>query len=439
MRYVIEYRREGENRWQVSGNHLHGTGPGTNLPGVRLSEYEFPSLEAAQAEAREHQRASMSNLTYRARDTQPELSEGPLRDYFNEWTMRGELMTDVAQGRTVRIYRRNSQWVIDSGGRELPMMAALLPYLPQSARVSARVQYQVQDALRSGINPQMLAGAIAAYFTEHPNADGQLRIEEAQADLPDNMAYLAFGDFVYRMVPVRQVNNGRAMKAMREKLAQEIRTLRTGLEQQAGIEARAIVARAEEQAAVVRERAARVEREISTQVRFPEWTRGWPVKTNGETVWLAKETRLVMDRAIHGSRVWPISPNINVHVDLWLPLNGQAERIHLVTGRYGSLPHVSTGSACVKIGEKVKDIKDLATLEAFQWQVQRAFTAINLASLLESDWRTWLKEIQEGMPAVLQPWLNSSAGDRHAQMATTGLPPAPNQERPEETWTAQAR
>src|SRR5689334_23032470 len=116
-RYVIEFRqRHSNHHWRLSENRL------SDGSGRRLRDTEFPSLEAAQAEARQQQ-SHHTSLTYRARDTEPERGA----------TMP-EAATAVPQSRAIRIYRRGSQWVVDTGGRPRPELRFLAPYLPQASR-----------------------------------------------------------------------------------------------------------------------------------------------------------------------------------------------------------------------------------------------------------------------------------------------------------------
>lgn len=432
MRYVIEFNRgRGDEEWHLSGNRLS-----TNDQ-ILIQDTEFPSLEAAQREAAYHQ--NRSSYTYRARDTQEgaEMATGVAR---TEPT--------VAQARAVRIYRRNREWVIDAGGRSLPPMSNLYPYMTLSSRQSCRDRgdYTITDALLHGVSPQMLSSALAAWFTEHPNPSGNaapLVQEEGVSELPNNSAYLALGDFIYKMVPVRQASSSKAVKLMREKARVEIERVREGLRQQASQEAQNILAQANQRAATIRVEAEAELRANANAPKFPAWAVGIPLKvgvqiSNSGHLFAMKKTELVFTELVHGSRHWPMNPERKgVKVSFWLPLNGNPEHVHLEEGSK-DLPHATTNSACLKIGERTGPVTSMAGLNTLSAQVARAFSVINLASLLRADMTCWNPEVTALLPAPIKKWLETYRTihiQRDDPVAIAALPPTDILERQEETWS----
>lgn len=390
-RYVIEYENSSHPGWNQSGNGH------SNDSGVSLLGFDFPNLEAAQREAIEQHRRHPS-LIYRARDTQEGASMSP-----------GVVLTEpIAQPRAVRIYRRNRQWVIETSGREIPLIAQLTPYLPAGLKGLRHERYAVVDALVAGVSPQVLTSALSAWYTEHPNNmnGGEPVIAEGVSELPDNNAYLAMGDYIYKMVPVRQAGSSKAIRLMRERVRVEIDRVREGLRQQASQEAQQMIAQANQTAARIRDEAQRLLDDANSAPKFPAWTKGYTVRMDGNNrIFMLKKLSIVIKELAHGSLRWKAKEAPAVTAYLWLPLDGCAERVTMFDNSLGYLPHITTSGACMKIGETVQPITSLATLDRFANQVVRVHSTINLASLLTPEVSFWLPQAQAVLPDSVKTWL----------------------------------
>lgn len=431
-RYVIEYReRESTTAsWQLSGNY-EWLPSGRRGP-RRVRDIEFSSFEEAQGQASFQQ--SQSDNIYRARDTQPEPEGGT---YY----MSAE---QPVLSRTVRIYRRNRAWVVDCAGRTAPEVNQLRAYLPSGLKDLHRHYYSVEDALGGGVNPQILSSALAAWFTEHPNVQGaEPVLTEGAAEMPDNTAYLAVGDYIYKMVPVRQASSSKAVRLMRERVRVEIERVREGLRQQASQEAQQVIAQANQRAELIRQEIARERAAESSARRFPLWLDGTPVKTgtgitDSGRLFAMSKTQLVITSLSHGDKKWPMNPTGKpIEVNFWLPLNGSPDYVRLEEGAK-DLPHVTSASSCLKIGETVAEVNSMERLRAFSNQVTRAFSVINLASLLSSDIDCWNPEVVALLPPAIKAWLETYRAmhiQRDNLQAIAALPPTTVLERPEETWT----
>jgi hypothetical protein len=426
-RYVIEFRQRESTHWRLSGNRL------SDGSVRRLRDIEFPSLEAAQAEARQQQ-SRHTSLTYRARDTEPERGA----------TMP-EVATAVPQSRAIRIYRRGSQWVVDSGGRPKPEMRFLAPYLPAPSRTITSRAYTVEDALALGMNPQMLTSALSAWFVEHPNQGSNIVVSEGITELPDNNAFMALGDYIYQMIPVRQVKTGKAVRLMREKMKKEVETLAVSLKQQASNEAQSIIDQANTKAGQIRLEAERARIADNAMLKFPQWLSGIPVKAKapyGEDIpiqYAMQGATIIFTGITHGTKKWATKSDVPraVTVNLWLPLSGDAERVHLDDIR-GSLPHIYSNSACMKLGEVVQPIISLERLQMFRNQIVRAMATINIASLLQPDPARWIPDIVKMLPDPIRVWLQSYPTldqQSRRQEIIDLLPPGDNVETPQETWS----
>jgi hypothetical protein len=358
-------------------------------------------------------------------------------------------MEATATPRTVRIYRRDRTWVIDSGGRTRPEMRSLLTYLPEGTRTTARSCSSIEDGLSMGINPQLLSGALSAWYTEHPNAPGttgalEVTVPEGISELPDNTAYLALGDFIYRMVPVRQARTGKALITMRAKMQREIEALRVSLREQAGRESEQLIAQAQQRAAIIRAEAEQVRLAIASDnaLRFPSWLQNIPVKSYDGRQWAMRPVAITFQWVSHGLLRWPTKTltetleGRTVRLQLWLPLDGTPERVSLVDTRDGFLPHIIVGACCVKLGEPVQAITSLERLDKFGQQISRAMSTINLASLLSPNVVSWNPQVVRLLPDAIKAWLETHR-DNVSQRTGEGLPPvAPeHQEGGTETWS----
>ena len=430
MRYVIEYQSVEGGSWNASGN-THSDGSGRHLRDI-----DFPSLEAAQREAVAQATLHPRIHAYRARDTQPELG-----------TQGGDMPVaeQGASPRAVRIYRRNREWVVDMGGRTPPVMSQLHPYLSPSARQSCRDRgdYSIVDSLIHGVSPQILTSALSAWMVEHPNGGGSVVMEEGVSELASNSAYLAMGDFIYKMVPVRQVSSSKAVRVMREKVRVEIERVREGLRQQASQEAQQVITQANQRAATIRAEAQAELDEAKRGTKFPAWTNGLPVRVGvglGDSgqKFAMQRTQLVITELSHGNKRWPMNPERKpIRVNFWLPLSGLPGFVRLEEDS-PSLPHVTYTSCCLTIGENILPINNIDRLRTFSAQVTRAFSVINLASLLEANMVTWNPEVVALLPAPIKRWLEIYT-DLHTQRdsadAIRALPPTDILERTEETWS----
>lgn len=425
MRYVIEFDRGG-GRWQTSGNTFSADigRPLRDRRRRHVNEIDYPNLEAAQREATEQQRGS--RMTYRARDTQPELAVA----------QEGVSMEQTASPRAVRIYRRNREWVIDTGGREVPNMRQLRPYLTPGTKDTYTNYYSPLEAVIGGVSPQILTAAISGWYIEHPNGSA-LVMEEGVSELPDNNAYLAMGDFIYKMVPVRQAGSSKAVRLMREKVRVEIERVREGLRQQAANEAQQVIAQATARAASIRDEAQRELNAVNASPSFPDWTIGQTVRMLSERrIFVLKQLRIPIKEFSHGTLRWKAKEAPPVSVWLWLPVSGNPENVHLFDASSGYLPHISSAFSCMTIGEKIEPIVSLATLDKFAAQVVRVHSVVNLASLLSVNIETWLPEVKAATPDNIKQWLGVyTSVSRQASCDIEHLPSGHETVRGEETWS----
>jgi len=348
-------------------------------------------------------------------------------------------VAQAVQSRAIRIYRRGSNWVVDSGGRARPEMRFLAPYLPQTSRTITSQAYTVEDALTLGMNPQMLSSALSAWFVEHPNQGNNIVVSEGITELPDNNAFMALGDYIYQMIPVRQVKTGKAVRLMREKVKREVESQRTGLMAQASQEAQNIIDQANVQASRVRLEIAREKSEGANVVKFPLWTRGNAVMDHGNgNLYIRQKAIITFTNVVYKEKVWATKIDVlrSVAVNLWLPMSGDVEQVSLDEAR-GQLPHITSGSACMKIGEAVQPIVSMDRVGAFRNQIVRTMSSINLASLLSADIREWIPDVVKVLPDEIKKWLERY-NDRTMQREETAiaaLPPGENVETPQETWS----
>jgi hypothetical protein len=424
MRYVIEF---------VAGLAIDGG----SLPNYlssdasrRVSETEFPSLEAATEEAARQQARSTMRLTYRARDTQPE-----------GVTMAAP--SEVTPNRAIRIYRRGTAWVVDSGGRIRPEMRYLKGYLPGACRETLNQCYSIEDALSLGVNPQMLTSALSAWYVDHPNNSNvipaDIRVAEGISELPDNNAYMAIGDYIYRMVAVRQANTGKAVRIMREKVKREVEALRESLRTQAATEGQEIINQAKIKAEAIRAEAQRELNNVNACLRFPSWLAGYAVQQRDGVQFVMVRTHITFTHIVHYEKQWAVRSDVPryIAVDLWIPLKGNPEAVGLVSNDRGYLPHIIDGSACMKIGDRIQEINCLDRLRLFQNQISRAMSIINLASLLSPDIDSWMPEIVRMLPDGIKKWLETyrSNSNQNGIAAIAALPPVEHIETGAETWS----
>lgn len=343
--------------------------------------------------------------------------------------------TDVRQ--KVRIYRRDSRWVIDANGREVPDYRALYPYLPATLRVASGRYYTVSDAVAGGVNPQIVTNALAAWYTEHPNTEVAIEIPEGESQVPDNMAYLSLGETIYKMVPIRQVGVGKAIRLMREKVRAEYERIATGLRAQAEQEAQGVIARANEHAARVR---AEAERLSQNRVTFPRWAaEGYVLKH-----WAAYATQCVLIHArmvirdiAYKERHWKPVLHDQFTVPLWVPLNANQELVHCYDHQ-AMMPHINANGSCMKIGEAIKDVTNVDTLVAFVKQIERTMSTINLASLLIGSYQSWHKGVQAALPPSIKAWIDAFP-DMRLQQSPDAIRALPTSEAitegAQETWS----
>ena len=439
MRYVIEFRntRRLDGLWNVSDNYeLSATG---RRGSRRLRDIEFANLAEAREQAQRQQANSLYNI-YRVRDTDPELQEEPVT--AQEW--RPYMEQSATPARAVRIYRRERRWVIDTVGREVPVIAQITPYLPSSLKGIRHEHYTVMDALAHGVSPQILSSALSAWYMEHPNTGEEIAVEQGITELPDNNAYMALGDFIYKMVPVRQAGSSKAVRLMREKVRVEIERVREGLRQQASNEAQQVIAQAQQRAATIRAEAERERQAETAMLRFPAWCKGSILKEDSDpTKYMLLSTSITITKIVHGSKQWSTKADIprTVRVDLWMPLSGTQERVHLAfPPNSKSLPHISSSSSCVKIGERIEPIENYDRMLRFQGQIARAMGTINLASLLIPDIDHWIPEVVRMLPDRIKAWLETYRAmviQRDNAEAIAALPPPDNTEGGAETWSVQ--
>jgi len=345
----------------------------------------------------------------------------------------------AANPRAIRIYRRGSNWVVDSGGRSRPEMRFLAPYLPQASRTITSQAYSVEDALALGMNPQMLTSALSAWFVEHPNQGNNIVVSEGITELPDNNAFMALGDYIYQMIPVRQVKTGKAVRLMREKVKREVESQRTGLIAQASQEAQNIIDQANAKATQIKYVAEKERIEQNNMVKFPLWTRGNAMMDQGNgNQYIRQRSTITFTNVVYKEKIWATKRDVmrSISVNLWLPLSGESDLVLLDDAR-GQLPHITSGSACMKIGEAVQPIISLDRVGAFRNQIVRTMSSINLASLLSADIREWIPDVVKMLPDEIKKWLEKY-NDRNTQrgdIAIAALPPVESVETPQETWS----
>lgn len=338
----------------------------------------------------------------------------------------------------VRIYRRNSAWVVDTGGRQVPNCGDLHRYLPNTLRNASGNYWTIEQALQHGINPQSLTTALSAWYTEHPNV-GEVLVTEGSSPLPDTTAYMALGDRIYKMVPVRQAGATKAIRVMREKMREESERLRTRLQAQVQAEFEALMMQARERAAAIRNEAEQVRAALSTQCTFPDWTRGYPVKRKGAISFFLREVPIITKALCYGEKHWRVKGEpIAIPVWLWLPIAEapNPEVVHLRDGD-SYLPHVTTVSSCMKIGERIPPTTNYANLCLFERQVQRTLEKINLASLLISDPSSWDSRFLAVVPDAIVAWLRKypTLAEQRGDIAPAELPPADYTEEGRATWS----
>jgi len=337
----------------------------------------------------------------------------------------------------IRMYRRDRNWVVDSGGRNLPEIHQLRAYLPASVRITTQHCRSIEEGLREGINPQMLSSALSAWYVDHPNATGEVMVSEGVSELPENTALLALGNYIYRMVPVRQVKLAKAVRLMREKVRQEVERLRVQLVAQAQRETLQLIEQARVKADSIRADAEKERRAYNDMSRFPLWTRGYVLLETVESQQLVQfPTSINFTGVVHGERRWALKEGAcrSIVVELWLPLNGNPELVRLVRGPL--LPHISLTGACMKIGEAIHPIDSSDNLMRFANQISRAMGIINLASLLNPRISTWVPEVAAMLPDSIKGWLLTTY-DRELQRQGAGLPPATSTIQGEEAWSVQ--
>ena len=298
---------------------------------------------------------------------------------------------------------------INAGDRCLPPLRELLPHMATDLRRKVRESRSnsLGYAVRNGLVPaQDMANALRTYYA--------LREYAGTAEYPPSALcatsdiYLASGDMLYQLIPMRAVRAGRALAAAKARLQAELEVQRGAMAAHAEGEARAVVAQAAERAAQITAEADSLLAQARQHRTLPDWlTNGADVKVSEECL-AVKFTFLLRVREFHyGSRSWPTADLDAIRVIAYLPITYQ-DGDYSPEAAYApdlQLPHMRPTGSCITIGDaprRVQSGEDLARVAA---GFARAFEIVNLASLLVKDWSLWPRQVKQAVPEGLRAYM----------------------------------
>lgn len=278
-------------------------------------------------------------------------------------------------------------------GTERLTVKHLSGYFPSSVRRSLRRTYgihlgdSVERLVACGVlSPQELADYLSLLCYRRFSTEGI-------SDLGREPMFIAAGDTIYRLAPIKQIQATKALAVLRAKATETLKAEKEEILKQATHRAHQITTEAQRvlQQATDRER---IIRQQSKDFRIPLGLTNQNIKLQRESVLVLQTAAFKFTNFRYENYLWNALNAVPVYAKIWIAFSSTfSEILWRVCATYeGYLPHMSPESACIEVGdnhrvsfEMLSDSREAArVLFSATQAIQRAFETVNLASLYSS-------------------------------------------------------